>query len=91
MGSEQQFKSIKGTRDLLPEESTRVRSVETTIHDVMNRWGYGEIRTPAFEQTELFTRSVGEESDIVTKQMYTFENLAISAFKKQCCILPDNH
>lgn len=74
MGSEQQFKSIKGTRDLLPEESARVRSVETTIHDVMNRWGYGEIRTPAFEQTELFTRSVGEESDIVTKQMYTFSD-----------------
>ena len=38
----------------------------------MNRWGYGEIRTPAFERTELFTRSVGEESDIVSKQMYTF-------------------
>ncbi|MFQ6675288.1 MAG: histidine--tRNA ligase, partial [Fidelibacterota bacterium] len=66
------FRSVRGTRDLLPEETLRWREVETVIHGVMNRWGYGEIRTPVFEQTRLFTRSVGEDSDIVTKQMYTF-------------------
>ncbi|MDP6456834.1 MAG: histidine--tRNA ligase [Candidatus Marinimicrobia bacterium] len=74
MASEKQFKSIKGTKDLLPEEAARMRSAGATIHNVMNCWGYGEIRTPVFEQTELFARSVGEESDIVSKQMYTFSD-----------------
>lgn len=66
------YHSVRGTRDLLPEESRGWREVENVIHDVMTRWGYGEIRTPVFEQTQLFTRSVGEDSDIVSKQMYTF-------------------
>ncbi|MEE9167184.1 MAG: histidine--tRNA ligase [Candidatus Neomarinimicrobiota bacterium] len=66
------FKAIKGAKDLLPSETVRWRALESTIHDFMARWGYGEIRTPVFEQTELFARSVGEESEIVSKQMYTF-------------------
>lgn len=66
------FKAIKGAKDLLPSETGRWRAMESTIHDFMARWGYEEIRTPVFEQTELFARSVGEESDIVSKQMYTF-------------------
>jgi|TARA_B100000315_G_C14595281_1_gene598639 histidyl-tRNA synthetase len=66
------YKSVKGTKDLLPSESVRYRNLEGVIHGTMELWGYGEIRTPVFEDTSLFARSVGEESDIVTKQMYTF-------------------
>ena len=66
------FRAMKGTRDLLPNETIRWRQLETVIHDTMKAWSYGEIRTPVFEMTELFARSVGEESDIVSKQMYTF-------------------
>jgi len=66
------FQSIKGTRDLLPPETSQWQQVEDIIHDFINLWGYKEIRTPVFEQTELFARSVGEDSDIVSKQMYTF-------------------
>jgi len=64
--------SIKGTRDILPEDSIKWRFIENKIHEIMENWGYGEIRTPVFEKTQLFTRSVGEESDIVSKQMYSF-------------------
>ena len=66
------FQAIKGTKDLLPVDTARWREFETAIHETMNQWGFGEIRTPIFEKTELFSRSVGEESDIVSKQMYTF-------------------
>jgi histidyl-tRNA synthetase len=68
----EKFKAVKGTKDILPNDSVKWQTLEQTVHEFMNRWGYGEIRTPAFERTELFTRSVGEESDIVSKQMYTF-------------------
>ncbi len=68
----EKFKAVKGTKDILPNDSTKWQTLEQTVHEFMNRWGYGEIRTPAFERTELFARSVGEESDIVSKQMYTF-------------------
>lgn len=68
----EKFNAVKGTKDILPDDSSRWQTLEQTTHEFMNRWGYGEIRTPAFERTELFTRSVGEESDIVSKQMYTF-------------------
>ena len=66
------FQTIKGTKDLLPVDTARWREFEAVIHDTMQQWGFGEIRTPIFEKTELFSRSVGEESDIVSKQMYTF-------------------
>ena len=66
------FQAIKGTKDLLPVDTARWREFEAVIHETMNQWGFGEIRTPIFEKTELFSRSVGEESDIVSKQMYTF-------------------
>ena len=68
------FQAIKGTKDLLPVDTARWREFETVIHETMNQWGFGEIRTPIFEKTELFSRSVGEESDIVSKQMYTFND-----------------
>lgn len=66
------FQSVKGTKDILPDETPRWRVLEQTVHDFMNRWGYKEIRTPVFEQTDLFVRSVGKDSDVVSKQMYTF-------------------
>jgi len=66
------FKSIKGTRDILPDESHLWQSVEQTIRTVMHRFNYKEIRTPVFEETALFARSIGEQTDIVGKEMYTF-------------------
>ncbi|MEX1274503.1 MAG: histidine--tRNA ligase [Bacteroidota bacterium] len=66
------FRSIKGTKDILPEESGLWQHVEAVVRSVMHRAGYREIRTPVFEQTALFARSIGELTDIVTKEMYTF-------------------
>lgn len=62
----------KGTRDLLPDQTSRWRAAEEIAHRVFSSYGYGEIRTPALEATELFARSVGESTDIVHKEMFTF-------------------
>lgn len=67
------FVALRGTRDILPDEAARWRVVEETARDTFARYGYGEIRTPIFEATELFARSVGDSTDIVRKEMYTFE------------------
>jgi len=64
----------KGTKDMLPLESYKWHYVETIARDVAKRFGFKEIRTPMFEHTELFLRGVGETTDIVTKEMYTFED-----------------
>jgi histidyl-tRNA synthetase len=66
------FRSIKGTKDILPEETAHWQFVESVIRRVMQNFNYQEIRTPAFEQTGLFARSIGELTDIVSKEMYTF-------------------
>ena len=66
------FRSIKGTKDILPEETGRWQHVEKVVRSVMHRSNYREIRTPIFEETALFARSIGELTDIVTKEMYTF-------------------
>jgi histidyl-tRNA synthetase len=66
------FKSIKGTRDILPGEVETWQYVERTVHRVMKDYNYREIRTPVFESTGLFARSIGELTDIVRKEMYTF-------------------
>lgn len=66
------FRSIKGTKDILPEESFLWQKVETVVRQTMHSFGYREIRTPIFEQTGLFARSIGELTDIVSKEMYTF-------------------
>mgnify|MGYP001810492795 CR=1 FL=1 len=63
---------VRGTHDLLPEDSRRHRFVEETAFAVARRYGYGEISTPIFEFTEVFSRTLGETSDVVTKEMYTF-------------------
>lgn len=62
----------RGTADIFPPDSLRWQSLERSIHALAARYGYGEIRTPVFESTELFIRGVGETTDIVEKEMYTF-------------------
>ncbi|MBC6905731.1 histidine--tRNA ligase [Saccharophagus sp. K07] len=69
-----QIQSVKGMEDLLPEQSPVWQYVEATIAEVAQRYGYREIRFPIVEQTELFKRSIGEVTDIVEKEMYTFDD-----------------
>lgn len=64
----------RGTHDVLPGEAGRWRFIEDVIRDHCRHYGYGEIRTPIFEHTELFARGVGETTDIVEKEMYTFHD-----------------
>jgi histidyl-tRNA synthetase len=71
---EKSFSAPRGTADFFPPESGRWSELEARIHRLAARFGYGEIRTPTFESTELFVRGVGEQSDIVEKEMYTFED-----------------
>jgi histidyl-tRNA synthetase len=68
------FKSIRGTKDILPGEVEDWQQVEEVIRRVLSSFNYREIRTPAFEQTQLFARSIGELTDIVSKEMYTFKD-----------------
>src|SRR6201992_3708085 len=70
------LKAVRGTRDLLPPETALWNHVEATARAVFARYGFGEIRTPIFEDTALFARGVGEETDIVSKEMYTWEDRA---------------
>jgi histidyl-tRNA synthetase len=72
MAKPPKFQAIRGTRDLLPPETALWNHVEQTAHAVFNAFGFGEIRPPVFEPTELFARAVGGETDIVSKEMYTF-------------------
>ena len=65
------YRALRGTRDILPDEVSRWQRLETVTRAVFSRYGFGEIRTPVFEATELFTRSVGTSTDIVRKEMYT--------------------
>src|ERR1019366_2030468 len=68
------IRAVKGTRDLLPPGTAVWNSVEAAARAVFHAYNYHEIRTPIFEETQLFARGVGEETDIVTKEMYTFED-----------------
>ena len=68
------IKSPRGTRDLLPPETALWNFVEDTVRDVFRAYNFHEIRTPIFESTELFARGVGEETDIVAKEMFTWED-----------------
>jgi histidyl-tRNA synthetase len=69
-----QFQAIKGTRDLLPPDTALWNHVEQTAHKIFGTFGFGEIRVPIFEPTELFARSIGADTDVVGKEMYTFED-----------------
>ncbi|MDR3626756.1 MAG: histidine--tRNA ligase [Ignavibacteriaceae bacterium] len=68
------LKAITGTKDILPSEITKWKYLETLVADVFTSYNYKEIRTPIFEETNLFARSIGEETDIVGKEMYTFRD-----------------
>ena len=63
---------VRGTHDLLPETMRRHRAVVETAREVAARYGFQEMATPIFEFTEVFKRTLGDTSDIVTKEMYTF-------------------
>ncbi len=74
------FQAIKGVRDILPPESALWNRVEQSARDVFAAYGFAEIRLPIFEQTDLFARSIGAETDVVSKEMYTFRD------RDQSCI-----
>jgi len=75
-------KAVRGTRDLLPPETELWNRIEATARKMFARYHFGEIRTPIFEDTGLFARSVGEETDIVAKEMYTWEDRARAQSEK---------
>ena len=66
------FQAIRGMNDILPGESALWQRLEATVREVLAAYGYQEIRLPLVEKTELFVRSIGEVTDIVGKEMYTF-------------------
>src|SRR5881398_4243869 len=76
------IKAVRGTRDLLPPETALWNFVEATVRDVFRAYNFYEIRTPIFEATELFSRGVGEETDIVGKEMFTWEDKARAQSEK---------
>ena len=69
------IKAPKGTKDTMPRDSYKVQYIEKEFSELCRLYGFGEVRTPMFESTELFNRGVGETTDIVQKEMYTFEDL----------------
>ncbi len=77
-----QFRAIRGVRDILPPESALWNRVEQTAHDVFATYNFQEIRLPIFEETELFARSIGADTDVVSKEMYTFEDHALPGLEK---------
>ncbi|HEX7287976.1 MAG TPA: histidine--tRNA ligase [Candidatus Angelobacter sp.] len=68
------IKAVRGTRDILPPETALWQHVEQACREIFHRYGFHEIRTPVFEDTQLFARGVGEETDIVSKEMFTWED-----------------
>jgi histidyl-tRNA synthetase len=68
-----QYQAVKGTRDIFPEESARWKYVEGVVHTLASLYGFSEIRTPVFEYTELFQRGIGSTTDIVGKEMFSFQ------------------
>ena len=86
------LKAVRGTRNLLPPETELWNRIEATARQVFARYHFGEIRTPIFEDTSLFARSVGEETDIVSKEMYTWEDRAraLSEKAQSLTLRPEN-
>ncbi|MGH9733772.1 MAG: histidine--tRNA ligase, partial [Candidatus Acidiferrales bacterium] len=72
MAERKQFRAIKGTRDILPPDSALWNWFEQTARETFGSYGFGEIRLPIFEETELFARSIGAETDVVSKEMFSF-------------------
>src|SRR5437868_5496539 len=86
------IKAVRGTRDLLPPETALWNFVESTVRDVFRAYTFHEIRTPIFEDTQLFARGVGEETDIVSKEMYTWtdQGRAESDKRQSLTLRPEN-
>ena len=86
------IKAVRGTRDLLPPDTELWNRVEARVRDVFERYNFHEIRTPVFEDTALFARGVGEETDIVSKEMFTWEDKARAQSEKpqQLTLRPEN-
>jgi histidyl-tRNA synthetase len=76
------IKAVRGTRDLLPPETALWNFVEAAVRDVFRAYNFHEIRTPIFEETQLFARAVGEETDVVSKEMFTWEDRARAESEK---------
>lgn len=76
------IKAVRGTRDLLPPDTDLWNRVDAKVRDLFARYNFHEIRTPIFEDTQLFSRSVGEETDIVSKEMFTWEDKARAQSEK---------
>ena len=76
------IQAVRGTRDLLPPDTDLWNRVDAKVRDVFARYNFHEIRTPIFEDTQLFSRSVGEETDIVSKEMFTWEDKARAQSEK---------
>src|SRR5438132_4848913 len=89
---QRQIRSVRGTRDLLPPETALWNFVEAAVRDVFRVYNFHEIRTPIIEDLQLFQRSVGEETDIVGKEMFTWEDRARaeSAKSQRLALRPDN-
>ena len=75
-----QIKRPKGTQDMLPSQAAKWRTVEETVRQVAEQFGFKEMRTPVFEETGLYVRSVGDTSDVVTKEMYTVSSKGSDTF-----------
>ena len=80
MTERKQFRAIRGTRDILPPDSALWNWFERTARDVFESFNFREIRTPIFEDTLLFARSIGTDTDVVSKEMYTFEDRPLKQF-----------
>ena len=70
----EKLSAVKGMNDLLPDEAQRWEWVEGVMRSVLARWGYRNLRTPIVEPTPLFVRGIGEHTDVVEKEMYTFDD-----------------
>lgn len=75
----QKVQRVKGVNDILPAEAKQWQALEAVVKHVMDSYAYGEIRPPIFEKTELFARGVGEDTDIVSKEMYSFSDMSKSS------------
>jgi len=78
------IQAIRGMNDILPEQTPVWQYVEDKVRKVLDQYGYQEIRMPVVEQTDLFKRSIGEVTDIVEKEMYTFEDRNSGRHRRLC-------
>jgi histidyl-tRNA synthetase len=96
MASKSKFQAIRGTRDLLPPDTALWNRVEQTAHEVFTTYGYGEIRPPVFEESDVFARSIGAETDVVNKEMYFLFDARADLFglrevlRNYIVVLPDD-